>query len=341
MNGSMMSGNELLFSTDRIPIWDAQGHVVDAIALNRRIRPVPRRRCGVSEDGLYYKGAGIVYTGHYTNERDDRMSLVEETGVEYEKYHVIYPALFRRFGLFLFPHQPIFSDFEGGCGIKETNLLHMQSKFRYSAIEEIVDVMDTPIENHKVYVYRTRDLVGGYRDTLRLIEYLLCENYNTAWDKNIWDDIVCFGYVRDLADWFVSDRFEHKLGTIYGLLTSIRRKDKYLYELVVRELTGLEQLGDHHILFIAAKVTVRFAPAAVPDLDLSVPSAELYTDLWRLLYEGKACCHLEREEEWAHIRQTLYKRIPQEVALAMQDLIYHKIMVSRIGEASAEFETRE
>ncbi|MFQ7393852.1 MAG: hypothetical protein ACLRMX_00925 [Lachnospira eligens] len=32
-------------------------------------------------------------------------------------------------------------------------------------------------------------------------------DWNTAWDKNLWEDIESYGYVRDIADWFKSGEF--------------------------------------------------------------------------------------------------------------------------------------
>ena len=128
--------------TDIIPVYNCRGKKIDEIVLKEKIKPVPRRRCGFSDRGVYYKGAGIVYTGHYVNEYDESLKLVANTGAEYEKYNVINSALFRKFGIFTFRHQPCFSDFEGGCGKKERQLLVMQDKFELSAISEIA--FDTP-----------------------------------------------------------------------------------------------------------------------------------------------------------------------------------------------------
>lgn len=316
--------------TDVIPVYNCRGKKIDEIVLKEKIKPVPRRRCGFSDRGVYYKGAGIVYTGHYVNEYDELLKLVENTGVEYEKYNVINSALFRKFGIFTFRHQPCFSDYEGGCGKKERRLLVMQDKFEFSAISEILSVIDIPVEDHSIYEYRLKELRGNYKDTLRLIEYVLAENYNTAWDKNIWDDIECFGYVRDLADWFISDAFCHKLGTIYALLSNIIKKNKYLYEIIVRNLTGLEQLGDYHIIYIAALIVEKYAPVCVSQVDLSSPNESLYTYLWSQLYSGKACCHLENEDDWSSYRDIFRAKIQNNVALAMNDLLYWKISVNRM-----------
>lgn len=325
-----MERNCLEAYTNVIPIYDSKGTKIDEIVLKEKIKPVPRRRCGFSAQGMYYKGAGIVYTGHFVNEYGELLKMVKSTGVVYEKYNVVNTPLFRKFGIFKFRHQPCFSDYEGGCGRKEKNLLVMQEKFEYSAIAEIISVIDTPLEEHYIYAYRLKELRGNYKDTLRLIEYILCENFNTAWDKNLWDDIECFGYVRDLADWFISDAFCHKLGTIFALLSGIIKKDKYLYETIVRTLTGLEQLGDCHLIYIAALIVKKYSPACLGDIDMDNPCENLYTYLWSQLYEGKACCHLEDEDGWSGVRDVFITKIQGNVSMAMNDLLYWKITVSRM-----------
>ncbi len=42
--------------------------------------------------------------------------------------------------------------------------------------------------------------------------------------------------------------------------------------------------------------------------------------LWELIYSGKACCHLEKEEEWAHMRADFMREIPGQMAMVRQDL---------------------
>lgn len=325
-----MYWDKVSFSTDVIPIIDAYGKKVDEIHLKEKVKPMQRRRCCISNQGIYYKGAGIIYTGHFVNEHNDKLKVVSKTKCMYEKYNVINPLLYRKFGIFEFRHQPCFSDCEGGCGRKEKNIVEMQKKFKYSAIEEIVDIIDVPLKDHAIYAYAIKNLSGSYKNTLDLIEYILCENYNTAWDKNVWDDIMCFGYVRDLADWFVSDRFSHKLGTMYALLNSLVKKDKYLYEEIIRSLTGLEQLGDYHIIYLAALIVRKFCDKCTANVDLEELSSELYTNLWEQLYTGKACCHLEDNAEWDYLRDYWKKNIPYNVNLAMNDLIYQRFMMKAL-----------
>jgi len=224
------------FTQNVIPVYSSSGEQLDEILLPEAIRPVFRRRGGYAASGLYYKGSGIIYSGHTSNQILPGMLKTGENTAAYpgnapiyQKYQVLYPRLYGKFGIFTFQHQPIFSDFEGGCGPKEANLAHMQRRFFYSAIEGDIQTLPTPVPGHQIYVYRHREVQGNYGDTLRLIEYVLSEGFNCPWDKNIWGDICCYGYVRDLADWFFSKDMCHRLGTAYAFLTSILAADKYLY----------------------------------------------------------------------------------------------------------------
>lgn len=102
--------------------------------------------------------------------------------------------------------------------VKEHRLLENQNTFERSAIEEIVSVIPTGIPEHNIYAYRLKSVKGNIDDTACLIEYVLMNDFNTAWDKNLWGDIYAYGYIRDVADWFVSDKLNHKIGTIYAFL---------------------------------------------------------------------------------------------------------------------------
>lgn len=45
---------------------------------------------------------------------------------------------------------------------------------------------DVPLEEHRIYAFRLKQMQGSYKDTIALIEYILCENFNSAWDKIEW-----------------------------------------------------------------------------------------------------------------------------------------------------------
>lgn len=258
----------LQICTDIIPIFDMNGNQLDEIKLPEKIIPTPRRRCGCSKSHTFYKGAGIIYRGNYANSTGDNMIVVSKNACEYQKYYVVHPKVYQKFGIFTFCHQPVFSDCEGGCGKKEKNLPALQEKFALSAIDEITGIIKVPIDGHNIYIYRLKEIKGSYKDTISFIEYILSENFNSAWDKNLWDDIMGYGYLRDLADWFESDELSHKLGTVYALLVSLLKADKYTYEAVVRETTGLVQLGEIYLPYIAARIVEKYCPNCTSVLNL-------------------------------------------------------------------------
>ena len=47
-------------STDIIPIYNKLGEKLDEFKLPEKIMPIPSKRGGFSEKGIYYKGSGIV-----------------------------------------------------------------------------------------------------------------------------------------------------------------------------------------------------------------------------------------------------------------------------------------
>ena len=161
---------EQIESTDRIPVYDVKGNKLDEIRLPERIMPIPTRRGGFSAKGIYYKGSGIVYRNHLSDKEQMQMTdgeqVIGKTGLVYEKYLACYPPLVHKFGVFLFPHQPVFTDCEGGCGKKEKRLVDNQKDFAYSAIEEIVDVIPISIPEHCIYAYRLKNVKGGIEDTI-------------------------------------------------------------------------------------------------------------------------------------------------------------------------------
>lgn len=316
--------------TDIVPVYSITGKKEHEIILPEKIMPVSSKRGGFSNRDMYYKGAGIVYQCHFTNQCGPEVHLVNQTNILYEKYQVCYPNLAGRFGIFLFPHQPVFSDLEGGCGKKETRLLENQKLFERTAIEEIANVISTGLEDHNIFVYRMKKRTGEPLDVVNLIEYFLCENYNTAWDKNLWADIYCYSYVRDVADWFVSDKLCHKLGTVYALLHSIYDSDVYLYSMILRYILGIYNSERLFILYFSALIVNKYCPGLFHEWkqDLTEATPELNRELLGLLFSGKACCHLENDGEWNWVREYYYARMDRYVKAfenRVNNTVYFKI----------------
>lgn len=297
--------------TDCISIISNSGIKQGEIILPEKIIPISGKRGGYAETGTYYKGSGIVYQGHTVNSQEAGLKYIDKTGIIYEKYAVSYPKLIGKHGIFLFPHQPIFTDCEGGCGKKESNLLINYKNFEHCAIDEIVNVIDTGIVDHKIYAYRLKDVKQSPNDVGKLIEYILYSNYNTAWDKNLWSDVYAYSYVRDVADWFVSCELKHKIGTVYALLNSLYRTDMYLYTNLIRNILGIYNSEKIHIIYFSALIVKKFCPELFLDFpyDIDKLTSQVYGELLKLLFIGKACCHLEDDGTWNWVRDSFCSRI--------------------------------
>ena len=243
-----------------------------------------------------------------TNQPESNMRILEHSKIIYEKYVVSYINLAGRFGIFPFPHQPIFSDLEGACGKKELKLPEHQRQFELSAIQEITAVIPTGIKDSNVYAYRLKSVKAEPMDIINLIEYVLTENFNTAWDKNLWADIFCYQYVRDVADWFPSSSACHKLGTVFALLNSLYDSDIYLYTMLLRETIGVMNTEKIYIPYFSAQIVDKYCPG-IFNLDIENDCVGTYAELLRLLFSGKACCHLEDDEKWQWVREHYYAEI--------------------------------
>ena len=303
-------------NTDIVPIYNHDGKRLDEIKLPEKIIPAISRRGGYGKSGLYYKGCGTLYYGHLVNNPSSKYTIIKKNNSVYQKFTVIYPDLAGMFGIFTFKHQPVFSDMEGACGPKEEKLLVNQHVFEYSAIKEIVDVIDVPIAGHKIYAYRLKDLASKNTDAVNLIEYVLKNDFNTAWDKDMWSDIIGYCYVRDLADWFVSDKFCHKIGTVYSMLNALFYSDKYLYSTIVNNLIGYQHVDHAYLPIICALVVEKYCPGITDKegIHLEAPTAEVLEKLLVQLYSGKACCHLENESKWEFTKKDFMKQIPSQIA---------------------------
>lgn len=320
--------NALTFRTDRIPVYNAMGQKEHEIFLPETITPLRSKRGGFSDSGLYYKGAGIRYRSHLVNDCRPETKLLSKTNIIYEKYAVCYPKLVGRFGIFQFPHQEVFSDREGGCGKKEMRLAENQKNFERSAIEEITDVIPTGIEDHNIFVYRLKKVKSEPLDIINLIEYVLQENYNTAWDKNLRSDIYSYSYIRDVADWFISEKLCHKLGTVYALLNAVYNEDVYWYSMLLKETLDTYNCEKILILYFSALLVNKYCPElfAVPEYDIHDVTPELMGNLFRLLFLGKACCHLENEAQWEWVREYYNARIENYVNVFKKRLIQMQFM---------------
>lgn len=305
-----MNSSELTRTTDSIPFMKKTGEVIKEIKLPEKVMPILSKRTAIGTSGTYYKGAGTIYTCHFSNTIESGETLLAKTGILYEENKVTRLNLCGKYGIFNFRHQPMFSDLEGGCGPKEKNLLVMQKKFEYSAIQEIVDVIPTDIPEHSIYAYRLKETTGSLKDTAELLKYALENDFCTAWDKNLWADIYCYRYVRDVGDWYCSDSVAAKLGTVYALLHSLYETDLYQYLELLHLLTGDYDVEKHFVLYYSAKTVQKICPKRWEEtrIDLEHITPKLFGQLLSLMLQSKSCCHLENEQEWNWTREKQLER---------------------------------
>ena len=145
---------------------------------------------------------------------------------------------------------------------------------------------------------------GNITDTVNLIRYVLENDWNTAWDKNLWEDIECYGYVRDVADWFKSAEFTHKLGTVYALLNSLYRVNKGLYARLLLEIFGSYDFNKKRVLYISAEIVKKYCTRFKDTkYDCDLYEENWFEKLYKELVSGKACCNLEDDAEWSWVRE--------------------------------------
>mgnify|MGYP004697272687 CR=1 FL=1 len=84
-----MNKDSIYFKTNLIPIFNSKGQKLDEVVLPQVVTPVPRRRCCISNNNTFYKGAGIIYIGHFVNDYSSPLQLLDKTEALYEKYHAL------------------------------------------------------------------------------------------------------------------------------------------------------------------------------------------------------------------------------------------------------------
>ncbi|MCR5608466.1 MAG: hypothetical protein K6G26_05325 [Lachnospiraceae bacterium] len=292
-------------ATNVVPIYDCKGEKLDEIILKESIMPIPTKRGGYSASGNYYKGAGIVYRNHLECDKNSNIQgeIIGKNRLVYENLIVCHPGIVGKFGIFTFRHQPMFSDYEGGCGLKEKKIVDNNSEFKYSAIDEFIDIIPTGLENHNIYCYRLKDFKGNLDDTVNLIKYVLENDWNTAWDKNLWEDIESFGLVRDVADWYKGNDFKYKLGTVYALLHSLYAKDFSMYARLLLKIIGRYEFDKKRMLYISAEIVIKYCKCFKDTVYYNYLEQDNWFEiLYKELVSGKACCHLENDDEWNWVR---------------------------------------
>ena len=208
-----------------IPVYDNKGELANQIEIDDDLNFVNDRVCKGKQ--YYYKGVGVKYDHQYIEELNDDYELISPADVFYIKYKVAKKCFIGKSGIFQEPYLFIYDDWVGTCGPKE-GLIVLNSSFKYSSVD-VIDYVQFDEEHRQAYYvldYKcnrkkyARD--GGDPKKLgELIDYMLNNDWNFLWDKNVIQDITPEGLVSDVGDMFTGEDLTYKLGTAYSVLYSL------------------------------------------------------------------------------------------------------------------------
>jgi hypothetical protein len=210
---------------------------------------------------VYYKGVGVPYTSHFIPELTDEYEYVDETDIFYLGQCVSKKCFQGKFGVFEELYQPFFPDHIGACSSKEGPIVLNSIKFDLSSVE-VYDCIPIDEEAEQYYYildykckrksYLEKGLSEGDPHKLRtLIDYMVCNDWNSLWDKNAILDVTADGRISDVADLFESSELKHKLGTVYSYLYSLGKtnEQKYREFLDINGLQHPDTLGDFWYIY--------------------------------------------------------------------------------------------
>jgi len=214
---------------------------------------------------VYYKGIGVPYKFHNISELTDEYEYIEETDIFYLGPKVSKKCFQGKFGVFEELYQPFFPDHIGACSGKEGPIVLNSMKFKLSSVE-VYDCIPIDEETEQYYYIvdykckRKRYLDEGLNKNLSegdpyklrtLIDYMLCNDWNSLWDKNAIRDVTVDGRISDVADLFESSELKHKLGTVYSHLYSLSKWNKWKYKefLDINGLQHPDSLGEFWYIY--------------------------------------------------------------------------------------------
>jgi hypothetical protein len=245
----------------------------------------------------YYKGIGVPYNSHCIKQDiiDTSVYEIVNTNLPFYVGTEVRKNVFKgKTGIFQEQYQPHFSDFIGTCGANELSIIENSMFFEKSSIE-VFDSIQHDSVNKQYYFkvnYRCDRIKYIYRpDSVKLvelIEYMLLNNWNFIWDKNSITDITHNGLVSDIADLFVSNSLQHKLGSVYSIIYSLANFNKRLYKNLI-SLYNLTHDTNHSYVHNAVKILEHYN-INTSELYVSDKPSENYTHIvLNYLVNGKNC----------------------------------------------------
>ncbi len=225
-------------------IFDSDGNTVNELEIEDDITFINGRVHKGKKH--YYKGIGINYDFHFVQSvNSDEYQILDKSDIFYLGYKVRKNKFVNKFGIFQEQYQPQFSDFIGGCGVKELSLIENES-FKYSSVKLIkskcIDKINKQYYFELDYTCHRRPFTkdSDLNHLKNLVDYMISDNWNFPWDKNSIEDISQYCLVTDVADLFKSENVSHKLGSTYSILYSLCKKNSSMY------LSFLNKYGLNH-----------------------------------------------------------------------------------------------
>jgi len=292
----------MLWRDKVVRIFDKEGRVVREIPLPEDIVYVKKRLSKGLRTGLYYKGAGCLYQGHYVLQTGG-YEVIGKADVDYCGWLVVRKEWVGKFGIFQERYQPYFSDWIGGCGKKERRIVKHSERFGRSGVrvEDVIEIGD----EHAIYVVRylySRTGMVKLEGLMKTLTYALKEDWNFPWDKNVLGDVDDEGCVVDVADLFRAGDLVSKFGTVYAVFYSIMQDGRLKKEFFERYRVELRE----ELLPFAVYAFLRRVGVDISEIGEVRVGRKDYERLMRdYVIAGKSCAGLE-DDNWENIARRYY-----------------------------------
>ncbi len=300
-----------------IPVYDSNGDTAYTIAIDDTVEQVGVDRV-LKGNNCYYKGLGVKYNGHMLhldsiNQND--YIVKDKSNIFYAGHFVEKKAFIGKFGIFQEYYSPFHTDFIGTCGNRELSIIENSNEFERSSLELIKSIQHDKVNSQYYFIvnYKCNRVKylhrGNPSDLVDLIHYLISEDWNFVWDKNTISDISYNGLVTDLADVFKSRDKKEKVGSIYSILYSLYKADKFKYS----ELISAFGIVQKSVVFDLVAI-LEACGVDVSDLLLYDNKEDNYRNIvLNYIIQGKNCGHCVVEDLGDKIRNQYIEDITKRL----------------------------
>lgn len=278
-----------------IPVYDNKGELANQIEIDDDLNFVNDRVSKGKQ--YYYKGVGVRYDHQFIEGLSEEYNLIAQSDVFYLGNKVSKKCFAGKTGIFKEPYLFIYDDWVGTCGPKE-GLIVLNSSFKYSSVD-VIDYVQFDEEHRQAYYildYKCgrkkygRD-GGDPKKLTELLEYMLANDWNFLWDKNVIQDITPDGLVSDVGDLFMGDTLTYKLGTVYSVLYSMGKND-YSQYIEFTKYNNIKQSRNENMSYMTSALII------LKQNNIDISPLIPYNDIMKnyhlavlTMMEGKNCAH--------------------------------------------------